>query len=488
MAQLLDQFGRPTVPRSVSPFTEVGVSGTPVFGGYIMPKDRHPKLYGSERYRTASEIVANISIVAAGVRYFLNLLANPKWKLDAVDDEDDSEETDFILEVMDDMDTNWNRMVRRSGFYRFHGFGIHEWIAKKRKDGKIGLADIEPRPQHTIERWAVDEKGTVQGVFQRAPQNGKELGLPRSKIIYLVDDTLTDDPQGMGWFRHLVDPSERLKVYLQLEGYGFQRNLSGTPVGRAPLQRIKEAVDKGRITKADGEAMVEGLRAFVKLQAKSPETGIMLDSQPHESMTADGFAVSSVPQWGLELLQGGPDGLDTMGEAISRLTYDMARIMGVENLLTGSEGTGSLALSKDKSRNIYLQVNSTLADMAAQFSKDLIDPLWALNGFDEDKKPKFKTEDVAFKDVEQIAAVLRDMATAGATLQPDDPAIDDVRDLMGISHAPEIDEETLGMMRNQSMGLLPDGTHPLDRELDAANEEAKLAAKKPKPNGFAGKA
>ncbi len=474
---ILDRFGAPI--RSVSPFSEVGTSGTAVFGGYIMTKERSAKLFGSERYRTASDIVANISIVAASVRYFLNLLAHPKWKVDSDDDKVSKANAEFVEEVIHDMDTSWARMVRRSGFYRFHGFGIQEWIAKKRDDGRVGLKDIESRPQHTIERWQVDEKGTVQGVWQRSPQTGQELGLPRSKIVYLIDDTLTDSPEGMGWFRHLVDPAERLKTYLQLEGYGFQRDLSGTPIGRAPLSKINELVKQKRITQETADQMVQGIKNFVQIQAKNPDTGVLLDSQPFESLTQNGFEVSAVPMWGLELLTGQVSSLEGVGKAIDRLTYDMARIIGTEDLLVGGDGdVGSRALSQNKSRNLYLNVNSTLADMAEQIGKDVVDPIWTLNGLDEKTKPKLVTEDVSFKDVEQIARVLRDVAVAGKPLAPDDPAGNDLRDLMGISREPELDEETLGMLRNTQMGLLPDGSSPLEAEMKAEEERSRK-----KPNG-----
>lgn len=474
----------PKIPL-VSPFREQGVSGTAVYGGYIASKETQSKLYGQEKYRTASDIITNISIVAAGVRYFLNLLAKPQWKVDADDDEQSKQLVEFVEEVMESMDTSWPRIIRRAGLYRYHGFGIQEWTAIKRDDGRIGFQDIESRPQHTIEKWAVDERGTVTGVWQRSPQTGQLIGLPRQKLVYLLDDTLTDSPEGLGWFRHLVDPSERLKIYLQLEGYGFQRDLSGTPIGRAPIAQINKLVNNGTLTREQAEDMLKGLENFVKLQAKKPDTGLLLDSQPHESQTADGLQVSSVPQWGLELLTGTVTSLDPIDKAISRLTYDMARIMGIENLLTGSEGTGSLALSKDKSRNIYLQVDATLSDMAAAFSKDFIDPLWTLNGLPDERKPKLKTEAVAFKDVEQITSALRDMATAGASLQPDDPAIDEVRDLLGLSHAPEFDAELMGIMSGR---LNPDGSSPdqaqMDHELEMQDKQNKATARK-KPNGSA---
>lgn len=474
--------GKP-MPKA-NPYEEQGTSGTAVIGGTIQTKEKSSKLFGPQRYVTASDMVCNISIVAAGIRYFLNLLAKPKWTVEPADESDEAKVlAEFVEEVMDQMDTTWPRVIRRAGLYKFHGFGIHEWTAKKRDDGKIGMLDVEVRPCHTILRWNVDEKGTVLGAWQTSPQTGRELGLPRSKIIYLVDDTLTDSPEGMGWFRHLVDPSERMAKYLQLEGYGFQRDLSGTPIGRAPLTELNKMVTAKKITQAQANAMLTGMEDFVKLQAKKADTGFLMDSQMFESQNADGVNVSAAPQWGLELLTGTVTSIDKIDKAIVRVVHDMAYIIGCENLLLGADGKGSLALSKDKSNNLYLNIESALVDMAAGFTKDYIGPIWMLNGFPDELKPKLKTEAVAFKDVEQITAALRDMATAGGSLQPDDPVIDEVRDLMGVSHQPELDPELLGMARRTALGApptdqLPPDQQGLDQQGSAPPGQKKKPAKK----------
>lgn len=420
--------------KRVSPNKEVGVSGTPIHGGWIDTGETNPKLSVGTRYKTAANILANISVVAASVRYFLNLLANPKWSVTPADDSPEAEElAEFVQDVIDDLDSSWTRIIRRSGLYKFHGFSIQEWTAKKREDGRIGLVDVESRPQHTIERWAVDENGSVIGVWQRSPQNGEDIPLDRWKFVYLVDDTLTDSPEGMGWFRHLVEPASRLEEYLSLEKVGFERDLAGVPIGKAPITALNRAVAAGSLSRQDADTMIDGLKNFVKMEIKKKNTGMVLDSQTFENQTADGNQASSVAQWGVELLTGDPGSIAQLGAAIERINVEMARIIGTENIFTGTDGSGSLALSKDKSTNLYLNINSTLDEMTEQFTKDLIDPLWVLNGFDEKLKPKFVAEDVAFKDVEQIATVLSDMATAGAVLAPDDEAIDDVRDALGIS-------------------------------------------------------
>lgn len=421
--------------KRISPSKEAGTSGTAVYGGFIDDGETNPALSNGNRYKTAANILANISVVAASVRYFLNLLANPKWTVTPADDSPEAAaHAEFVESVISDMSTSWTKIIRRAGMYKFHGFGIYEWIAVKRPDGTVGVRDVESRPQHTIERWEVDEQGNVLGVWQRSPQTGVELPIDRWKFIYLVDDILTDNPEGMGWFRHLVEPASRLEEYLSLEKIGFERDLSGVPVAKAPITALNRAVASGSLSQQDADRMLTGIKDFVKLEIKKKNTGLVIDSQPFEDQTSDGTRASGVAQWGLELLTGDAGSIDQLGEAIQRINVEMARIIGTENIFTGSDGTGSLALSKDKSTNLYLNVSATLDEVSEQFTKDFIGALWAMNGFDRALMPKFTTEEVAFKDVEQVAATLKEMANAGAILAPDDPAINEVREMLGVSN------------------------------------------------------
>lgn len=426
----------------ISPFKEAGVSGTAVFGGYVENNEKNPKLANGERWRTAADMLANISIIAAGVRYYLNLVAKPAWIAEPVDETPAAQEyADFLTSVMNGMDAGWVKAVRQGALHKYHGFAIMEWTAKRRDDGMIGIGSIEPRPSHTIERWDIDESGNILGVWQRSPQTGRELEIPRHKMLYFVDDMLSDSPEGMGWFRHLAEPAERLKAYLNLEAIGFERDLSGIPIGRAPIAAINKAVKNGELTQAQANNAISGITKFVQQEVKKKNTGLVLDSQHFTDTTADGPKNSAVAQWGIELLTGSAGSMPQLAAAIDRLRVEMAQIIGVEGLLIGTNGTGSLALSEDKSDNLYMQVNSTLTDMAEQMNKDFVDTVWALNGLPEDMKPRLKVEELSFRDAAMVAEALAKMAQAGAVLAPDDEAVNDLRDMLGLSRIERVDAE-----------------------------------------------
>ncbi len=463
------------------PTRQQGVPGFVVLGGFLSQNERNPKLAAGQRWITAADLLTNISIIAASVRYMLNLIARPAWRFDPVDESAPAKEAaEFAQSVLDDVRGSWTGTVRRMALYRFHGFGIHEWVAKKRDDGKIGIEAIYVRPCHTINRWDMNETGEVLGVQQRRPQDGTEVYLPRGKVIYLVDDSLTDSPEGMGWFRHLVEPAERLKQLLSIEVMGFERDLSGIPVGRAPIAEINSLVGQsinGKVFKqADADAMIEGIKRFVTAEVRKPNTGLLMDSETYVANTDTGENISSQYKWDVELLTGEQSSIDAMAKAVERLEYSMSLVMGTESMLVGRGGEGSRALSEDKSRNLYLQAESTLEDMCEFVKRDLLGPVWALNGLDDALMPMPKTESVAFKDAEKIAKVLAELSTAGAVLAPDDPAIDDLRSLLDLPPMPKLTEEERSLLMGTA---LP--TPPLDPNKPVDEPPTGQPGNKPKP-------
>lgn len=441
-------FGPPP-SQKFSPFAEVGAAGFAVFGGRVISREKSTALAGTQRWVTYSDMAANTSIIASGIRYFLNIIASAKWTVSgATDKGQDKQVAEFVEDVLNDMVTPLRRVLRRSASYRFYGFGIQEWQAKRRlKDQKIGLQDIESRPQRTIDRWEIDEKGNIKGVWQVSPQTSEYLYLPRNKVLYIVEDSLTDSPEGLGLFRHLYEPYARLQKYLLLEGRGFERDLRGIPIGRVPYQAIRAAIKSGTLSEADGKKLVQDIENFVSIQSKSEDTSIVLDSAPYVVENDSGKSISGVMQYGLELLNGQAPDFAAVASGIGRLNFEMARIIGVEHLMIGGEtASGNRSLAEDKSRNFYLVCNGALDDIVDGINFDIIPRICDLNGIPEEQQPRLAHSDVSFRAISEITASLQSMAAAGAILQPNDPAINQVRELLGLDDAPPVDPAIMGML------------------------------------------
>lgn len=449
-------------PR-LAPTQTQGEAGFVNLGGFIQDNERNAKLKGSQRYVTYSDLLVNTSIVAAGCRYFLGLVEKAGWRC-VPSDEEDAEAKRFaeeMQEIIDEMDTPWSKVVRRAGMYRFYGFSVQEMTARRMLDGAgIGLMEIAPRPQHTIEKWDTDEHGRVRGMTQRSPQTGKEIYLDRRKVLYLVDDSLSDSPEGLGLFRHLVEPAHRLRRFEVLEAFGYETDLRGIPVGRAPLSDLQQQVANGTLSKEQAEGLVAPLKTFIEKHIKNPELGLLLDSITYQTLDEKGQP-SNVPKWDLKLVTGdNANSTAAVATAIERLNREMARIMGVEHLLLGGDGKGSLALSRDKTQSFGLMVDGTLNGIGEQSSDDVVRFVAELRGWPRAKWPKMVPQPTKYRDVQQVADVLEGMAKAGAQLHPEDPAIGEVRELLGLSRPLKV------------ISPLLQASEDKDKDRDAQGEQA----------------
>lgn len=419
--------------------------------GLVGEPDRRLNLLGQQRWERFDDILRDLSIVAAGTRLFLNLISNAVWSVNPPDDLNENEQAvaeGYAQQVYDEifgMTTSWTSVVRKTAMFRMLGFSIQEWTAKRNEDGTIGLLDVEHRPQRTIARWIRDEGGTVEAVVQRIPGRN-EVTLPRSKIVYAVDDVLTDSPEGVGLFRHLYATADRLLQFLELEEVGFRTDLRGIPIARAPLGELQKAVADAGPAGSDAHSQADTarrsklqmLRDFIGKHVRNENLGMLMSSDTYSAKQADGSVTpSAVPKWTVELLNGDSQSFDAMDKAVTRMNHDLARILGVEHLLLGEGGGGSLALARSKIGTFYLTVSSTVQELVEVYDRDLIAPLAELNGWDEHLWPQMAVNEIADRDIDQVTAALKDMATAGATLMPDDPAIGEIRDMIGLSRPTE---------------------------------------------------
>jgi len=433
---------------SVEPMETYGAPGVAIYGGTLMEAESDSRLTGSEKYTSYSNMLANNPIVSAGVRYFLNIASGAEWEVQVAPENEGDAKAEEIAEkikfAMHDMDTPWHDVIRRAMMFRFYGFSIQEWTAKRVEEGPhkgmINYRKIAPRAQSTIERWDMKKNGDLEGVMQRSPQTQQEIYLPRGKLIYIVDDALHDSPEGLGIFRHLIKLHNRLERYELLEGWGFERDLRGTPIGRAPLGELQKLVDQGKLTQAQANAIKEPLETFISNALKGKDTGMVVDSAVYKG-TGENNQPSSNKQWEIALLKGETTTQEEMAKAIERINREIARLLGVEQLMLGSDSRGSHALSQDKTQQFGVVIDSALTAVARALEKDFLKPLFELNGWDIKYMPTFRISKAQFREVGDVVNALKDMALAGAPLPINDKAINEVRRMLGLSDQEEQDED-----------------------------------------------
>ena len=106
-----------------SPFRTKGSTGTASTNGFIVDNERNPRLSGESKYQTYENLVFNVSIIAASVRYYLNLVSKATWSVEPSDPDDPQaiEIAEFMEKAMVDMETPWHSVIRTAAPFRFQG-------------------------------------------------------------------------------------------------------------------------------------------------------------------------------------------------------------------------------------------------------------------------------------------------------------------------------------------------------------------------------
>lgn len=468
------------------PSGTIGTSASSAFetGGLLASaEERRLNLLGAQRYDVYDRLVRDVGIIAAGVRLHMNLLSNAVWTVNPPENLTGNElavaqgYADEAYDMIFDMTSSWATVVKKIAAYKFQGFAIMEWTAKMRPDGVIGIKDIEHRPQRTIVRWLRDKGGTIEGVVQQVA-GGREVTIPRSKIVYAVDDTLTDAPEGLGLFRHLAKTVDRLDLFMKLEEVGFTTDLRGIPIARAPLGELQAKVEA---VKANGDpvetakaerqrsAMLRPLRDFLEKHIRNAKTGMLLPSDVYVGKSENSTTPSSAPKWAVDLLNGDASSFDAIAAAINRMTQDLARVLGCEHLLLGADGSGSLALAKSKIGTFYMTTTSALEDIVEVVDRDVLEPIADLNGWEEHLRPQMGVNAITERDLTEIFNALAQLATAGAPLLPSDPAVQELYDLLGLTRPPvDAARDDLSLNPNRNDPVDPDAPIEGNPENDIA--------------------
>jgi hypothetical protein len=354
----------------------------------------------------------------------------------------------------------WPQVVAKALLADANGFSIHATAMGRRKDGLVVFTDIAHRPPHTVERWHREVDGDETTPFVRIEQltaSGKYFPVPLDECLYLVNDTLTDSPEGVGFLRLIVERLRRINKYERLEGSELFSSMGGTPIARAPLEEIATNArsQAGATTESISAAVTAATSAIetaVAERIKSPEVQqyLKLDSATYRGENPD--TISSTQKWAIETIKGELQGLPEIRKIISDLTLDVARMLGVEfAFIGGGDTSGTQALHESKTSVFAQSLQAGAARVAQSADQQLVRRLIRANGLDPDVAAPYLTPaSISSKDVEKVARALGLLNMAG--LAPNHPA------KIAMFEALELpwQDESAGMMLPSFDGGVPD--------------------------------
>lgn len=463
MGLIASIFGK---KATAAPTQPIGVDGVQSSGGYVQTGERNPALIGQNLFRTNANAL-NQPIIATAVRGSADLIGGVPWYSDPNPNghPDAQRAADIVTQGLLTalMPDSWRSTVRKAHMFRYDGAKLFNPVFKQRtSDGMWVYASLGHRPIETIEKWNRDTNGEIESVDQRTP-DGKLINIPRANLFYCVDKLFTNSPAGSGLLRHVVELVRRLNIYEAYEGSGFERDLRGVPIGRAPIGELRTKSGHGDATpeeKAKQDQYVadrtRGIKTFLENIVKDPAKlqWLLLPSDTYEGV--DQNAITAVQKWALDLVRGDGTGLAEVDAVIRRLQLEIARVFGWEFALVGGSGsTGTYGAHADKTNMVRARLDSTLDDIGEFATRDVVRPLLAFNGLDPDRCcPVLRHDPISSEGIDVISRALASIALAG--LAPNDKAIPALRQMMNLPPPPEPTPGMLGMLPRPPVGGPPD--------------------------------
>lgn len=408
--------GKPAKKPNTKPY---GFPGYTVYNGYVSTLEKSPKLIGNTKFKTFSNLVANVPIVTASLFYFKNILGKSIWSIQATSSEPKAQEVaKKVQRLLYDTRTPFNSVAARAAMYYFFGFSVQEWTAERKKYGLIGFKDVAPRPQHTIERWHVDNSGEVKGITQRVDSVSAEVYLPRERLLYVVDNSIYDAPDGLGALRGVIESAEKLQSLQFLESLGYDSDLRGVPIARAPLAEMYTQKAAGELSDEDINQLLNPVLDWIQNPSRKYGQSILLDSDTYRD---NEDTPSAQKKWDLQSMESYSKTQAEINKTIVREIAQVARVLGTEHLVLGDSERGSFALAKAKVDNFYVTVDTISREVAQAIQRDLVKPLLALNGWPQELCPKVCVDIAKQEDPEIIGTYIKNLAFAG--LLPEDSAL-----------------------------------------------------------------
>ena len=303
-----------------------------------------------------------------------------------------------------------------------NGNGTKAKCSSKYNDNRIGWRKISGRAQTTLQRWEIDEYGSIKGMYQYTDKG--VVFIPIEKALLFRTTTARNNPEGKSFLRGAYRPWYFKKHIEEVEGIGIERDLAGLPVVTAPA----------------------GVDLFDKNNPKAIQTkndALKLVSSNEGVVLSDG--------WKIELLNAGGSHMDTSG-VINRYDQRIAITMLSDIVMMGGDKVGSFALAKTKESLLAAALDAQLANVVDILNEIAIPRLFALNTFTGlSGFPKFKVTSVITPNLTDLGNFIKALSGAKMPLFPDIDLENYLRRMVNFPEVNEDDNERQTQLANASL-------------------------------------
>ena len=329
-------------------------------------------------YKTGMKVLRD-SQVSTGFDILKYILSSKSWVLVANENDTDNQVYDFIYNMLNNMNTELNEVVKQELTAMLWGYSIHEQIYDLDSDGKIILTDNVPLHIKTLQKdpFTYDEKtGELVSIHQEYDR--EVVDIPINKILKYSFNANYDEDYGNGLlldFKQIVEDKMNINNWLMtfLERHGAPA-LYGKANGAVNAESMLDAFDDLR----DGTT---GLTVGL-----DEEVGILESKQKGESF-------------------------------FNTLNYKNKEIMNryyLGNLLLGDGGqTGSYAQSQTQLEFGLFVFDGILEEIANGWQKQVINRLVEWNFGDVTLAPNISFDKFQTGDLQRLFSILQPLMQSG---------------------------------------------------------------------------
>tara|TARA_X000001382_G_C3175365_1_gene180880 strand:+ start:950 stop:2275 length:1326 start_codon:yes stop_codon:yes gene_type:complete len=409
---------------------ELGQGGTNTKDGTIRADEFLSDLKGKRAIRKFREMRDNDSTIGSIMYATEQVLRDVEYHLEPANDSDEAKkEADFVKSILEDMEHSVDDHVSEALSHLTFGFSVFEVVYKRRRgpdfragkkyskhsDGRIGVRKLASRAQWTIERFDVDKTtGDVLGIRQEQNYGSKSIFIPANKVLHYKTTNTNNDPSGRSILRNAYTSYQYLKNLQNIEAIAVERELHGVPIGRISAEYLSPDATSDQVSvRSQMEKILRDLKFNEQGYALLPSDVYRdADGKPTNQRIVDIELITS----------NGTRNID-INPIVNRYQHDIARSVMAEFLMLGAGANGSYALSKSKTDLFLRSMESYINSIFDVLNKQLVEPLWHMNGLNFDLMPKICAGDVAPHDLRELGSYLRNLNGANIDLSDQDDIV-----------------------------------------------------------------
>ena len=198
-------------------FNEIGNTGLKNSGGMVY-EEFLPKLQWPRAGAVYHEMSSNDPVVTSILMASRQLIRKVEWSVEpASQKRADVKAAQFLEECMNDMSGTWSSFIDDLMSFFEYGWSYMEIVYKKRNgngtkakcsskydDNRIGWRKISGRAQTTLQRWEIDEYGSIRGMYQYTDKG--VVFIPIEKALLFRTTTARNNPEGKSFLRGAYRP------------------------------------------------------------------------------------------------------------------------------------------------------------------------------------------------------------------------------------------------------------------------------------------